>query len=240
MRVNRRLKKYNLKYEYLKLEREDVESEFQSYVDDFEKHFDKYYQKPKKGTPTSKERHVWVNEETGEVRYEPPETSFEDMFEENKRAAEEKERERVERIQEIKSRPDKLKKLYKKVAIKTHPDRGGSEDEFQEVNNAFTKLDLATLLNYAGKYNVDYEVEDDDVQLLEKNLKKLESEINQMKSTLAWQWGSGDTSERMSVVRTIKHQTGWDVEESDLPEDLKPKKDEQILLEDKKSLEDSN
>jgi hypothetical protein len=238
--VNRKLKKYNLKYEYLKLEREDIESEFTSYVEDFENHFDKYYQKPRKGTPTANERNVWVNEETGEVRYEPPETSFEDMFESNKRVAEEKEKARLEQIEEINSRPDKLKRLYKKVAIKTHPDRGGSESEFKEVNDAFKKLDLATLLNYAGMYDVDYEVEDDDIQILDKNLKQLESEIKQIKSTLAWKWGTGSYNARLEVLKTIKLQTGWDVEESDLPEDLKPKKDEQILLEDKKSLEDSN
>jgi hypothetical protein len=235
--VNRKLKKYNLKYEYLKLEKQDVEESFWEFVEDFENHFDKYYQKPKKGTPTAKERHVWVNEETGEVRYEAPETSFEDMFEENKRAAEEKEKARVDKIEEMKSRPGKLKRLYKKIAVKTHPDRGGSEGEFQDVNDAFTKLDLATLLNYAGKYEVNYEVEDDDIQILEKNLNELESEIKQRKKTLAWKWGTGDKKARLEVVQTIKHQTGWEVDEEDLPEDLKPKKDEQILLEDKKSLD---
>lgn len=237
--MNRKLKKYNLKYEYLKLESEDVEDDFWSFVKDFENHFDKYYQKPKKGTPTAKERNVWVNEETGEVRYEAPETSLEDMFEENKRAQEKKEQERVERIEEMKSRPDRLKRLYKKIAVKTHPDRGGTEEEFQDVNDAFTKMDLATLLNYAGKYEVNYEVEDDDIEILEKNLNELEQSIKQRKSTLAWKWGTGDTNARHEVVKTIKHQTGWDVEESDLPEDLKPKKEEQILLEDKKSLDSS-
>lgn len=235
--MNRKLKKYNLKYEYLKLEKEDIEESFWSFVEDFENHFDKYYQKPKKGTPTAKERHVWVNEETGEVRYEPPETSFEEMYESNKKAQEEKESARVERIKEMKSRPDKLKRLYKKIAVKTHPDRGGSEDEFQEVNDAFTKLDLATLLNYAGKYDVSYEVEDDDVEILEKNLNELEKHIKQRKSTLAWKWGTGDTKARLEVIDTIKYQTGWEVEVDDLPDDLKPKDDEQNLLEDKKTLD---
>jgi len=235
--VNRKLKKYNLKYEYLKLEHEDVEADFWSFVEDFENHFDKYYQKPKKGTPTAKEKNAWVNEETGEVRYEPPEESLEDMFESNKRAQEEKEKARVERIEEMKSRPDKLKRLYKKIAVKTHPDRGGDEVEFQEVNDAFTKLDLATLLNYAGKYDVNYEVEDDDIQILEKNLTDLENQISQRRGTLAWKWGTGNTKARFEVLKTIKHQTGWDVDEADLPHDLKPKKDEKILLEDKKSLD---
>lgn len=236
--MNRKLKKYNLKYEYLKLERQDVEDEFLFYVDDFESHFDKYYQKPKKGTPTANEKHVWVNEETGEVRYEAPPVSVEEMFENNKRAQEKKESERVERIKELKERPTKLKRLYKKIAIQTHPDRGGSDEEFAEVNDAFSKMDLATLLNYAGRYNLDYEVDEDDVAILEKNLNKLESDIKQIKSTLAWKWGTGTKNERLQVIDTIKQQTGWDVEEEDLPIDLKPQVDEKKLLNDKKSLED--
>lgn len=237
--MNRKLKKYNLKYEYLKLEREDVEDDFQSFVDDFENHFEKYYQKPKKGTPTAKEKHIWVNEETGEVRHEPPETTFEDMFNNNKNAQEQKEKEHINKIQELKNRPDKLKRLYKKIAIKTHPDRGGDDAVFQEVHTAFSNLDLATLLNYAGKYQLDYEIDDDDVGILENNLKNIESEISKIKSTLAWKWGTGGKQQRLEVLDVIKHQTGWEVEETDLPEDLKPKKDEQVLLEDKKSLDNT-
>ena len=160
--MSRKLKKYNLKYEYLKLELEDTETTFWEYVSDFEHYFDKYYQRPKKGSPTAKENHVWVNEETGEVRHEPPNLTVEEMIEENKRAQREKESKKQERLVELKNRPDKIKKLYKKVAIATHPDKGGSEDEFKKVSDAFNNLDLATLLNLAGKYEVEYEVEDDD------------------------------------------------------------------------------
>ena len=235
--MNRKLKKYNLKYEYLKLELEDTEESFWEFVSDFENHFDKYYQKPKKGTPTAEERSIWVNEETGEIRHESPQMSVEELIEENKKAQREKEDKKVEKLNELKNRPDRLKRLYKKVAIATHPDKGGSEDEFQKVSNAFNDLDLATLLNFAGKYDVEYEVQDDDEDILVKNLKKLESKINERKSTLAWQWGAGNKSDRLDVVKTIKHQTGWEVEVNDLPDDLKPKEDERILLEDKKSLD---
>jgi hypothetical protein len=237
--VSRKLKKYNLKYEYLKLELEDTETAFWEYVSDFEHYFDKYYQRPKKGSPTAKENHVWVNEETGEVRHEPPNLTVEEMIEENKRAQREKESKKQERLVELKNRPDKIKKLYKKVAVATHPDKGGSEDEFKKVSDAFNNLDLATLLNLAGKYEVEYEVEDDDEGILNKNLKSIESQISDRKSTLAWQWGSGNKEERLNVLKTIRHQTGWEVAQEDLPEDLKPKKDEQILLEDKKSLDSS-
>ena len=235
--MNRKLKKYNLKYEYLKLELEDTETSFWEYVSDFETHFDTYYKKPKKDTPTANENHVWVNEETGEVRHEPPSMSFEDMAEFNKRARQIKDEEKTQKITELKNRPSRIKKLYKKIAVATHPDKGGSKVEFQMVSDAFNKLDLATLLNLAGRYGVDYEFEDDDEGLLQKNLKELETQITQRKSTLAWLWGTGGIDERRGVIKTIKHQTGWDVREEDLPNDLKLANDEQIVLEDKKSLD---
>lgn len=220
--MNRKLKKYNLKYEYLKLELEEVEGLFTSYVSDFEYYFEKYYQKPRKGTPHAKATHVWVNEETGEVRHEPPSPlSFEEQVAENKRVEEEKEAQRLTKLKELKSRPEKLKKLYKKVAVKTHPDRGGSNEDFQSVKKAFDDFDLATLLNYAGKYEIQYEVEDDDVAIIEKNLTKIESEIDRIKGTLAWQWGNGSLAERKIVVKTVTHQTGWEVDANELPDDLK-------------------
>lgn len=230
--MNRKLKKYNLRYEYLKLEHEEVEEDFWSFVKDFENHFDKYYNRPKKGTPTANERHIWVNEETGEVRHEPPPSqTYEEQAEQNRKTEEEKEAKRKEKIEELKSRPEKLKKLYKKIAVKTHPDRGGSNEDFQEVKTAFDDLDLVTLLNYAGKYEIDYEVEDDDVKIIERNLKQLEKKIEGMKGTLAWQWGTGDTDNRKIVVKTVTKQTGWEVEEEDLPDDLKsPQKEDPKLL----------
>ena len=62
---------------------------------------------------------------------------------------------------------------------------------------------------------------------------ELQSEIDRMKSTLAWTWGRGDKNERGFVIKEVERQTGWQVEVEDLPEDLKPKDDTPKLLEDK-------
>ena len=35
---------------------------------------------------------------------------------------------------------DELKKAYRKMAFKYHPDTGGNKDEFQKVNNAYSLL----------------------------------------------------------------------------------------------------
>ena len=234
--MHRKLKKYHLKYEYLKLHEADAGDELEEYIKDFEDRFNKYYHKP---NPNPKEREVWVNEETGEVRdVPPPFDDFTKHWENYKKETEEKERQRKEKVEELKNRPEKLKKLYKKLAAYTHPDRGGSNDLFQKVNKSYESNDLMTLLNLAGEYDLEYDIDDSDEKVLEKNLRELEREIERKRGTLAWAWGTGDKNTRINVVKEVEKQTGWRVEETDLPDDLvdKPK---EILLISTGSLEDS-
>jgi len=236
--VNRKLKKYNLQYEYLKLDEEDVREELGQYIKDFENTFSKYYNTKPPGNSGSSDREVWVNEETGEVREEPP--PLDDIFENYKRAQEEHERgerEREERLKELKNRPEKIKKLYKKLAIKAHPDRGGSDELFQEVNDAYTQNNLMWLLTKAGEYEIEYEVDSSDEKVLRKNLEELKNEINRMRDTTAWTWGTGGVEERKYVVKRVEKETGWKIPSEDLPDDLKPKKKEELLLKDKKLLD---
>lgn len=215
--MNRKLKKYNLKYEYLKLEEEDIRSELDKYISDFENYFDKYYNS---GSSESKE--VWVNEETGEIRDDPPS----DNFEYAKKQQEEFEKKRKSEVEELKNRPDRVKRLYKKLAIKSHPDRGGSDEFFQQVNTAYKENNLIWLLFKAGEYGIEYDVEPSDESILESNLKKIEKEIYRMKDTLAWLWGTGNSKERKRVVSVVESQTGHIVSPDDLPSDLKEPKTE--------------
>lgn len=231
--MNRKLKKYNLKYEYLKLELEDVGDELQKYIEDFELYFDKFYHQPPPGKKYDETREVWVNEDTGEVRNTPPPNFVDDFnkhWENYKKESEEKERQRVERVKELKSRPEKLKRLYKKLAAKVHPDLGGSNELFQEVNKAYESNNLMTLLTMAGEYEIDYEVDNSDEKVLERNLTEVESEINRMRSTLAWTWGTGDLNDRKFVVGRVEKETGWKIPPKDLPIDLQPVDDSTKLL----------
>ena len=239
--MNRKLKKYYLKYEYLKLEDEDAGETLQNYVDDFEKYFDKFYKNSPPNKKFDSNREVWVNEETGEVRETPPPNfadEFTKHFENFKKEQAEKEKRHKEKLDELKNRPEKVKKLYKKLAAHAHPDRGGSNELFQKVNKAYESNNLMTLLNMAGEYGLEYDVDDNDEKVLEKNLLELEKEIERKRNTLAWAWGSGDKNQRLRVVSEVERQTGWKVEEKDLPEDLVDKPEE-ILQISTGSLEDS-
>ena len=202
MKKVNKLKKYNLKHQYLKLEEEEIRNDLESYIEDFEKRFNKYYQNP---NPNLEKKEVGVNEEAGKQH--------------TKKEAEKK-IERELKLEELKNRPDKLKKLYKKLASYTHPDKGGSNELFQKVNNSYESNNLMDLLNMAGLYELDYDVDDSDESILEKNLHEIEIEINRMKSTLAWAWGRGDTETKLNVLSEVEKQTGCKVDKKDLPADL--------------------
>lgn len=121
----------------------------------------------------------------------------------------------------MKNRPEKVKKLYKKLAIKSHPDRGGSDELFQEVNDAYTENNLMWLLRKAGEYEIDYEVDESDTEVLESNLNLISNEISRMKGTLAWLWGTGNLNDRKHVISIVEKQTGHKVPDSKLPKDLR-------------------
>ena len=70
-----------------------------------------------------------------------------------------KERQRQRRVKESRERPDKIKRLYKKLASQLHPDKGGSDDDFQRLNESYHKNDLIDLLT-AGDYGLEYEIDE--------------------------------------------------------------------------------
>ena len=212
------------------MEEEDIRDRLSLYISDFEKYFQKYYiKKAERGDA------VWVNQETGEVRFkEPTPEEIHQQMKDHLEAEKRKEEKRKRKSEELRNRPEKIKKLYKKIASKVHPDRGGSDEMFQRVNDAYTKNDLIELLNKAGEYGIEYEVDDKDEEVLQKNLSDIEKEIHRMKDTIAWIWGTGDKDARMFVVNRVKQETGLDIDEDDLPDDLRPpKKDDQKLLDSK-------
>jgi hypothetical protein len=221
--VNRKLKKLNLKQEYLLLEEEDVRLELEQYVEDFESRFDKYYNSPKMGQSDDSEKYVWVNEETGEVIDElPPD---EPPTEDSKKSKKDRLKSKSKKVDSV-----KMKKLFKKLATILHPDRGGSDEDFYKINEAYDEGDLVTLLKYAKEYGIEYEFDTSDSEIFEENLSKIELEINRMKGTLAWVWGTGDPKTRMGVIRIVETQTGHKVNEDDLPDDLRSKRKDVKLL----------
>ena len=188
--MSRFLKKLTHKYEFLKLELEETVEESEGYSQKWAQLFGRYF--------AEKESEFWLNEDTGELRKDLPEE------EKNKKSP----------------KPKKLKELYKKLSKHTHPDKGGDEEDFNEVKDSYEKEDLINLISLAGRFGVDFEIEDDDQELIEKSCINLESQIKSTKETLSWAYFTGDKGKKKAVISMMEHQLNIIVDPKDIPEEL--------------------
>ncbi len=173
--MSRSIQKLSFKYEYLKLELEELDEIVSHRTKIFNSTFGEYF--------IDKSNEYWINEETGEIRKEPP---------------------REEKSTKKKSSPKKLKDLYKKLSTYTHPDKGGSTGEFQEIKESYENNDFLGLLKFASKYKLDIVADDDDVDLVNKSIDLLKEKIQKHKNSLAYNFFSENKIKRMAVVKEIE------------------------------------
>ena len=105
---------------------------------------------------------------------------------------------------------NKSKDLYKKLSKHTHPDVGGSSEEFLEVKNLYRSDDILGLISKAEEYNID--IESMELQYseedFERSCQELENKCNAIKTTLAWEWANADDSAREYLIEYYKTALG--------------------------------
>lgn len=188
--VNKKLKKYSHKFNYLQIEEEEINEDLVGYKVEFDNIFSKYFDKPEV-------EEVWVNEKTGEVREEEPLDKIIDDIDDEFIPFEE--------------RSGDIKKLYKKLSIKTHPDKGGNVEEFQRISRAYSEGNLVELLYFAGEYELDFEVNPTDEEIIKENLLTMEKKLDTLRSTLIWVWNTGTKEAKMNIVKQIEDLTGHSI-----------------------------
>jgi len=191
--MSRFLKKVTHKYEFLKLELEELRELGDEYQSKWGKLFGKYF--------VEKESEFWVNEETGELRKDEP--GDEDQETPTKSP-----------------KPKKLKELYKQLSKHTHPDKGGEEDDFNLVKESYDNEDLLGLLSLAGQFNIDFEIEEEDEDLLLKSVTSIEKQIQGVQSTLSWAYFTGDKGKKKAVLAMMEQQFNIIINPEDYPEEL--------------------
>ena len=84
---------------------------------------------------------------------------------------------------------DTMKKVYRKVANKVHPDKkGGDKEKFQLAATANKNKDFGQLLEMADEYGIDVPMDDRMMLEVQKQIKAVVDTITKMKSTWAWTW----------------------------------------------------
>lgn len=100
-------------------------------------------------------------------------------------------------------KPAILKKIYKSLSLKTHPDKtGGDESAFVAVKKAYNEGNVFKLLTIATKMNIDFtEIKNDSVlELYEQNIKETQEKIENYKKRAAWVWAFAN-DEQKAILR---------------------------------------
>ena len=116
---------------------------------------------------------------------------------------------------ELKSNPKKVKNkevkdLYKKLSKKLHPDKGGNEDEFKELNSFYKDENILEMAIKAEELDIEIPNSDNffSDDNFEKLCKNLEEKTNFMKSTLAWKWALATEEEKKILLILFEQQHG--------------------------------
>jgi rRNA maturation endonuclease Nob1 len=112
-----------------------------------------------------------------------------------------------------------LKNLFKKIALKTHPDklRDMDDDEadaltelYKEAAGAAEVGDGMALLEIAYELGIKVDIDPaKETEWLSKKVLMLQEDISEMKNTAEWIWGHSDGSERMRIEKMVMNQLGF-------------------------------
>ena len=92
-----------------------------------------------------------------------------------------------------------IKKIYRKIAQKTHPDvsqKQGDDKIFIESVKAYNEGNLANLIQIALSLQIEIkELSEKSLELIKDNIGSLEEDLHHQKNTLSWAWSQINTDE---------------------------------------------
>ena len=106
---------------------------------------------------------------------------------------------------------EKVNKVFKKIATKTHPDKNiGNDDSdrlvelYKEAQQSVEKKDWSRVTQIARELEIDVtDVEENDSVFLEKSINNMESKIGEIKQTFAWLWVHSEKENRPQLKKHI-------------------------------------
>ena len=99
---------------------------------------------------------------------------------------------------------DTMKKVYRKVANKVHPDKkGGDKKQFQLASEANKNNDFGALLEMADDLEIDIELSNELIDEMNKQCNAVVNNINTIKTTTAWTWAHCHPQERDGLRQYI-------------------------------------
>ena len=183
----RKTKKIMLEYEILQMELEDSKSLDKEYEEAFLKEVFKYIEEYDIATP-EEENNVTIDsdispkgKESCKSEREAPSNSKNNLS-------------------------DDIKKIYKKIVLKTHPDKNLSESDeirekyrvvYEKTQNAATSSDYIEIIKIANDLGIEIpELGEDIIKKIKSNLEDIQESIDSYKNKYPWIWFNSEDSEK--------------------------------------------
>lgn len=91
----------------------------------------------------------------------------------------------------IETKLPKVKKLYREIVKLTHPDKvdqKGLNDLYLVATKYYDNNDKIGLYKVCTELDIDYDLDDEDNQIIESKINDLKRRIEFLESTFTWQW----------------------------------------------------
>ena len=102
----------------------------------------------------------------------------------------------------------KGKDLYKELAKEFHPDKGGKEDDFKDLNSMYEDENVLGMYVKAEELGIKIEVIDEEEleETFAKTCNSLQSKIQGYQTTAAWRWATAKDEQREMLALAIEQQ----------------------------------
>lgn len=101
-----------------------------------------------------------------------------------------------------------LKSLYRKIVVRTHPDKTGNNREaraiYENASVAKREGNLQGLLDVSNKINIKPEINNftlTELDLLESNINELKDKTNKIKDSYPWVWFHSNKEKRNLILK---------------------------------------
>ena len=179
------IKKLLTEYDYLIIDEEIKIELVDEYLPKFTEEVNKFTNKiegKKEEEGSNKEKQININNN------EPKEKEIKKVIEDDDLSEETK---------------NKIKKLFREIVKKTHPDKTKSEDLIEiyiKAKDAYEANDILKLIHYANKLNISVELNDDEIKLFKDLITLKKEELTEIEKSWLWKWYKTDSEKEKDII----------------------------------------
>lgn len=208
-KIRRKVKKIAMKASLISMELEDLSEENEEHkktlAEDFKNEF-AFIEWKRQQEKLKQEKELQEKTQSCE---EAPETEAKPEEPESDCSEEDLE-DLIEESSETSNIPTELKKLYRSIAQKTHPDKTKDErlnEIFKLSADAMAEGNWMALVEFAGELGLNIEfLSEETCEAVEKSIESNEMKIKVIKSTFSYMWGHQKTEQDRQIFKAMFYQ----------------------------------